>query len=95
MTAIRVGRPFLFTTTHLRSAARPVPSRPLMSAEPSSFAEGAPDRMQRSLLSSSVVGSANRGFVIQALFDLGPTSRAELARRAGSTALRFQASSNR
>jgi hypothetical protein len=27
--------------------------------------------------------SANRGLVIQALFDLGPTSRAELARRAG------------
>ena len=39
--------------------------------------------MQQSLLSSSVVGSANRGLVIQALFDLGPTSRAELARRAG------------
>jgi predicted NBD/HSP70 family sugar kinase len=35
------------------------------------------------LLSSSVVGTANRGLVIQALFDLGPTSRAELARRAG------------
>jgi len=29
------------------------------------------------------VGSANRGIVIQTLFDLGPTSRAELARRAG------------
>ena len=42
-----------------------------------------PDRPQRSLLSSSVVGSANRSFIIQALFDLGPTSRAELARRAG------------
>jgi predicted NBD/HSP70 family sugar kinase len=42
-----------------------------------------PDRPKRSLLSSSVVGSANRRFVIQALFDLGPTSRAELARRAG------------
>lgn len=36
-----------------------------------------------SLLSSSVVGSANRGRVLQALFDLGPTSRAELARQAG------------
>ena len=35
------------------------------------------------MLSSSVVGTANRGLVIQALFDLGPTSRAELARRAG------------
>ncbi len=40
-------------------------------------------RIQQSLLSSSVVGSANRGRVIQALFDLGPTSRAELARAAG------------
>jgi predicted NBD/HSP70 family sugar kinase len=62
--------------------ARRVPGRPL-SAEPSSFAEGAPERSARSLLSSSVVGTANRGLVIQALFDLGPTSRAELARRAG------------
>jgi predicted NBD/HSP70 family sugar kinase len=35
------------------------------------------------LLSSSTIGSANRGRVLQALFDLGPTSRAELARRAG------------
>jgi len=34
------------------------------------------------LISSSVVGSANRGRVLQALFDLGPTSRAELARHA-------------
>ena len=54
-----------------------------MSAQASSLVEGAPRRIQRSLLSSSVVGSANRGLVIQALFDLGPTSRAELARRAG------------
>ncbi|MBB5754845.1 ROK family protein [Prosthecomicrobium pneumaticum] len=44
--------------------------------------EGAP-RPQASLLSSAMVGSANRGRVLQALFDLGPTSRAELARRAG------------
>ena len=29
------------------------------------------------------MGTANRGLVIQALFDLGPTSRAELARRPG------------
>src|SRR4029077_3096630 len=29
-----------------------------------------------------IVGTANRGLVIQALFDLGPTSRAELARYA-------------
>ena len=37
----------------------------------------------RSLLSSSLVGSTNRGRVLQALFDLGPTSRVELARHAG------------
>jgi len=41
-----------------------------------------PDRA-RSLLSSSLVGSTNRGRVLQALFDLGPTSRVELARQAG------------
>lgn len=35
------------------------------------------------LLSSSMVGSTNRGRVLQALFDLGPTSRADLARYAG------------
>ena len=61
--------------------ARRVPGHPL-SAELNSFAEGGLDRVQRPLLSSSVVGTANRGLVIQALFDLGPTSRAELARRA-------------
>jgi predicted NBD/HSP70 family sugar kinase len=54
-----------------------------MSALPSSLTEGGPGRIRWPLLSSSVVGSANRGLVIQALFDLGPTSRAELARRAG------------
>lgn len=37
----------------------------------------------RSLLSSFLVGSTNRGRVLQALFDLGPTSRAELSRQAG------------
>ena len=37
----------------------------------------------RSLLSSSLVGATNRGRVLQALFDLGPTSRVELARQAG------------
>ena len=37
----------------------------------------------QSLVSSSMVGSANRGRVLQALFDLGPTSRADLARYAG------------
>jgi predicted NBD/HSP70 family sugar kinase len=41
-----------------------------------------PGRRQ-SLLSSSMVGSTNRGRVLQSLFDLGPTSRAELARSAG------------
>ena len=61
--------------------ARRVPGHPL-SAEPNSFAEGGLDRVQRPLLSSSVVGTANRGLVIQALFDLGPTSRVELARHA-------------
>lgn len=38
---------------------------------------------RKALLSSSMVGSTNRGRVLQALFDLGPTSRAELARIAG------------
>ena len=61
---------------------RRVPWRP-PSSEPSFLAEVASERVQRSLLSSSAVGTANRGLVIQALFDLGPTSRAELARRAG------------
>src|SRR5882724_10868659 len=45
--------------------------------------DGRPARLGRSLLSSSLVGSTNRGRVLQALFDLGPTSRAELARLAG------------
>jgi len=40
-------------------------------------------RVGRPLLSSSLVGTANRGRVIQALYDMGPTSRAELARAAG------------
>ena len=53
-----------------------------LKTEPNSFAEGAWGRVQRPLLSSSVVGTANRGLVIQALFDLGPTSRVELARHA-------------
>ncbi|CCV12828.1 ROK family protein [Mesorhizobium sp. STM 4661] len=42
-----------------------------------------PPRQRKALLSSSMVGSTNRGRVLQALFDLGPTSRAELARLAG------------
>ena len=37
----------------------------------------------RVLLSASHVGSANRGRVLQALFDFGPMSRADLARHAG------------
>jgi predicted NBD/HSP70 family sugar kinase len=45
--------------------------------------DGRPSNAARSLLSSSLVGSANRGRVLQALFDLGPTSRVELARQAG------------
>jgi predicted NBD/HSP70 family sugar kinase len=38
---------------------------------------------RRSLISASAVGSVNRGRVLQTLFDLGPTSRAELARQTG------------
>ena len=60
-----------------------VPGRSFVSGDGNSFAESPSEKVQRSLLSSSVVGTANRGLVIQALFDLGPTSRAELARRAG------------
>ncbi len=37
----------------------------------------------KGLISSSAIGLANRGRVLQALFDLGPTSRAELARHVG------------
>jgi len=40
-------------------------------------------RQRKALLSSSMVGSTNRGRVLQTLFDIGPTSRAELARLAG------------
>lgn len=42
-----------------------------------------PVRGRPALLSSSMVGSTNRGRVVQALFDHGPSSRAELARLAG------------
>ena len=62
--------------------ARRVTDRPLP-GETSPPVQNARDRAPRSLLSSSMVGTANRGVVIQALFDLGPTSRAELARHAG------------
>ena len=62
--------------------ARRVTDRPL-SGETRSSVQDARDRAPRSLLSSSMVGTANCGLVLQALFDLGPTSRAELARHAG------------
>jgi predicted NBD/HSP70 family sugar kinase len=42
-----------------------------------------PGRRPQRLISSSAIGLANRGRVLQALFDLGPTSRAELARHVG------------
>lgn len=44
-----------------------------------------PDARRQGLISSSSIGLANRGRVLQVLFDLGPTSRAELARHVGST----------
>lgn len=47
------------------------------------FADIAPLKRRQGLVSSASVGSVNRGRVLQALFDLGPTSRAELARHAG------------
>lgn len=48
------------------------------------FDEAARPRGRRQgLISSSAIGLANRGRVLQALFDLGPTSRAELARHVG------------
>ena len=42
-----------------------------------------PERNKRKLISSAAIGSANRGRVLKLLFDLGPTSRAELARHVG------------
>ncbi|MEW9308419.1 ROK family protein [Labrys portucalensis] len=42
-----------------------------------------PDARRQGLISSSSIGLANRGRVLQVLFDLGPTSRAELARHVG------------
>jgi hypothetical protein len=64
-----------------RTASRSAAQR--VSVETVSTTKREPIKVTRSLLSSSVVGSANRGIVIQTLFDLGPTSRAELARRGG------------
>src|SRR5262245_39253625 len=42
-----------------------------------------PSSRTRGLISSSAIGLANRGRMLQVLFDLGPTSRAELARHVG------------
>jgi predicted NBD/HSP70 family sugar kinase len=42
-----------------------------------------PTNSARVLISSSAIGLANRGRMLQVLFDLGPTSRAELARHVG------------
>ncbi len=61
--------------------ARRVKHRPLLGE--TSPAQDARDKAPRALLSSSMVGTANRSLVLQTLFDLGPTSRAELARHAG------------
>src|SRR5579859_5906989 len=61
------------------------PSAPARSASSPlvTGADSRPARRGQGLLSSSLVGSTNRGRVLQALFDLGPTSRVELARQAG------------
>ena len=62
----------------------PTPGRPRRRPRESAIGEnGRADRPRQGLLSSSLVGSTNRERVLQALFDLGPTSRAELARQAG------------
>ena len=60
-------------------------SSPLRATTPKADASATPRgaRVGRPLLSSSLVGTANRGRVIQTLYDMGPTSRAELARAAG------------
>jgi predicted NBD/HSP70 family sugar kinase len=42
-----------------------------------------PGKRTQRLISSSSIGLANRGRMLQVLFDLGPTSRAELARHVG------------
>ncbi len=67
-------------TDDLFTTGRAAASRPgLADGAPN----GEPPKARRPLLSSSLVGSTNRGRVLQALFDLGPTSRVELARQAG------------
>ncbi|HEY1941676.1 MAG TPA: ROK family protein [Roseiarcus sp.] len=69
-------------TDDLFTTGRAAPFRPgLADGEPRESGRAANAR--RPLLSSSLVGSTNRGRVLQALFDLGPTSRVELARQAG------------
>jgi predicted NBD/HSP70 family sugar kinase len=62
----------------------PPAGRPRRRPRESAIGEnGRADRPRQGLLSSALVGSTNRERVLQALFDLGPTSRAELARQAG------------
>jgi hypothetical protein len=64
-----------------RNDKEQVGARPLAGAvmgEPSAAFGDRPGKSRQSLLSSSLVGSTNRGRVLQALFDFGPTSRAEL-----------------
>jgi len=68
----------LFTTGRA-SASRPSAGE----GEGEAREDSRPPKQSRSLLSSSLVGSTNRGRVLQALFDFGPTSRVELARQAG------------
>jgi predicted NBD/HSP70 family sugar kinase len=67
----------LFTT------GRASASRPSADEGEARVYNSRPPKQARSLLSSSLVGSTNRGRVLQALFDFGPTSRVELARQAG------------
>ncbi|WP_299743010.1 ROK family protein [Devosia sp.] len=55
----------------------------LSGAQEASIPGGRVAKTRQSLISSSMVGSTNRGRVLQSLFDFGPTSRAELARLAG------------
>jgi hypothetical protein len=70
------------TADRLFTTGRASASRP-SAADGEARDDSRPPNHARSLLSSSLVGSTNRGRVLQALFDLGPTSRVELARQAG------------
>jgi len=65
-----------------RSGRRPARRKVLVGRAAGSAGAGQAPRLH-SLISPADVGEANRGRILQALFDLGPTSRAELARRAG------------